>query len=89
MTPRVVQSEGHIGGGTRLDEYRRGAGKRREEESVGMGLYMLWTAAGTFVLIWLLAMGGVVAAGGWVHLLLVVAMGMMALTVFSRPRPIT
>jgi hypothetical protein len=53
-----------------------------------MGLYALWLVAGSFVLLWLLSVCGVIATGGWVHLLLIAAMAMTAGTLFTRPRPI-
>jgi hypothetical protein len=53
-----------------------------------MGLYLLWTVAGSFVLVWALAVTGAVALGPWVHLLLLIAIALLLATETSRPRTI-
>lgn len=57
-----------------------------EWKGTRMTLYALWSAAGTLVLVWLLAVCGVLAMGGWVHLLLAAALFLLASSLVSRPR---
>lgn len=53
-----------------------------------MSLYGLWALAGTLVLLWLLAVCGTFAAGGWIHVLLMVAVLLVAASLFARPRTV-
>lgn len=53
-----------------------------------MSLYAIWAVAGSFVLLWLLGVTGVVALGPWAHVLVILAMVLLALTIFTRPRPV-
>jgi hypothetical protein len=53
-----------------------------------MSLYALWTVAGTLVVVWLLGISGAFAVGPWIHLMLVAAVGLMATSLFSRPRTV-
>jgi len=58
------------------------------DERIGMSLYAIWAVAGSFVLLWLLGVTGVVALGPWAHVLVILAMVLLALTIFTRPRPV-
>ena len=53
-----------------------------------MGLYALWTVAAALVIVWLLAVCDVLSTGGWVHVLLLIAVALMGATLFSRPRTV-
>ena len=50
-----------------------------------MRLYAIWAIAGTLVVVWLLGVSGVFAAGAWIHLLLIIAMLGIAFSLFSPP----
>jgi hypothetical protein len=58
------------------------------EEGNRMNLYAMWGLAGTLVLVWLLGVSGAWMVGGWVHVLLIAAMLVMAFSLLSRPRTI-
>jgi hypothetical protein len=51
-------------------------------------LYLLWALAGVLVLLWLLGIAGTFAAGGWIHLFLLLAVVAVAASLFSRPRTV-
>jgi hypothetical protein len=53
-----------------------------------MLLYALWTVAALLVLVWLLGVGGVFTVGSDINLLLVAAVLLLMLTLFTRPRSI-
>jgi hypothetical protein len=55
---------------------------------VRMLLYALWTAAALSVLVWLCGVAGVFTAGSAINFLLVAAVLLLMLTLFTRPRPI-
>ena len=53
-----------------------------------MGLYLLWSIAGTMVLVWMLAVTGAIGLGPWVHFLLMIAIALLLSTERSRPRTV-
>jgi hypothetical protein len=63
-------------------------GNSRIEEEKRMTLYAMWAISGTLVLLWLLGVSGAWLVGGWIHVLLVAAMLVMAFSLMSRPRTI-
>jgi hypothetical protein len=71
--------------GTKIDPY---PGTHYPVERIEMSLYVVWTLAGTLVLMWLLGVTGVLAVGAWVHILLIAAVGFISMTVFTRPRTV-
>ena len=49
-------------------------------------IYLIWAIAGALVVFWLLAVGGAFVTSGWIHLLVLAAVLLVAASAFTRPR---